>query len=244
MNGIFEKLRTITLSNIHGLLDAAIDLNSVGAVKQNIRDLESAMQQFETATNEQNAQVRGLTREIRDLDATAKDLDATIDAILTDDNPLNDHVATEKQVELTGITANLNDKQEELSTAKTELSGMEQGLSLMRTRHAEMTNQLSRLESMDRQAKAKESSADALKKAQAAFSTSVDSSVDNLGARIQKRKDVADVGFEQALGSLQAAGNNVGAVALANKAIEERKAKIAAAKAGSTSAPAQSQAAS
>jgi len=94
MAGIFEKARIAALSAAHSLLDKVVDLNSIGAVKQYVRDLESALEDLEDATAAAAGHVKTVKRDAERLKAQIKELNQNIDFILSDNKPENDHLAT------------------------------------------------------------------------------------------------------------------------------------------------------
>jgi len=48
MAGLFQKARIAALSAAHALMDKVVDLNSIGAVKQYVRDLEKPLETWRT----------------------------------------------------------------------------------------------------------------------------------------------------------------------------------------------------
>ena len=227
MTGAFQKVRVLVLGNVHALLDKAIDLNSVEAIKQNIRDVETALKDIGNVAAIQVADVRTLTRECHELDARAKDLDATITAILSDDDPLNDHLATERQVELETTTAELKGKAEELEAAEKASTELNFAVRSLASSHTQSLGALRGLESMERNAKAKESAAVSLAKAAAIAGAAGSVSVDDVERRLRARKDVADVKLERAMGQFSDVSGKTEATARAEVAIKARKEALA-----------------
>lgn len=226
MTGLLEKFRVAVLSNAHKLLDAVIDLDNVGAVKQYVRDLEASLAELEDGAAEAAGYVRTLTRESGELVERAKGLDHTIDLILGDEDPNNDHLATAKQVELNGVNARFTDVAGDLEGAKATSKKLDEAVSALRSKHTAMVEQVRRLESLQRSAKAKEGAANAVKMVgemvQAGETVSVDSVID----RMRRQSDVADEKFDRAMGTLNATTGRDVAVAEANAMIEERKKRL------------------
>lgn len=227
MTGLLEKFRVAVLSNAHRLLDAVIDLDNVGAVKQYVRDLEASLVELENGAAEAAGYVRTLAREKNGLEEQAKRLDQTIDLILTDSDPNNDHLATAKQVELNGINARAIDTTSDLSDAKVTSRKLDEAVSALRSKHTSMVEQARRLESLQRSAKAKEGAAKAVKMVGEMVKAGETVSVDSVIDRMRRQSDVADEKFDRAMGTLNTATGKDVAVAKANAMIEARKKRLA-----------------
>ncbi|QQG45695.1 MAG: PspA/IM30 family protein [Candidatus Sungiibacteriota bacterium] len=229
MAGLFEKARIIFLSRAHKLLDTVVDLDSTGAVKQYVRDLEGSLTDLQAAAAEAEGYVRTLGRDQRTLERRVTELDGAINLILGDDDPNNDHVATAKQVELDGVSNLLVAKKEELESATTTAGKMKEAVSALKAKHAAMVQRIQQLEAMEHSTKAKEEAAHAMKMASDIVASGETVSVDNVVARMQREADVADVKFEGALGTFRDKSGQDAAVALAQAKIAERKKKLAGA---------------
>lgn len=226
MVGIFQKLRTIVLSNIHSLLDKTIDMNSVEAVKQHVRDLENALTELENGAAEAAGYVRTLSREKIELVERTVRLDKTIDLILSDSDPANDHLATAKQVELDGVNERVARVGQELSDNKNTAKKLDEAVSALKTKHAAMVRQIQTLESMSRGNKAKRDAAEAMGRVREMVRAGEDVSVDSVISRMKREGDVADEKFERAMGDMsEATGKNV-AIAEAQAKIEERRKRL------------------
>ena len=114
MAGLFQKARMAALSSAHALLDKIIDLNSVGAVKQYVRDLENALEDLEDAAATEAGHVRTVQRDCIQLQSQMKELNQNIDFILSDNNPANDHLAKPLEARLIGLEQRTNAKDEEI----------------------------------------------------------------------------------------------------------------------------------
>lgn len=229
MATLFQKARIAVLSVAHSLLDKVIDLNSVEAVKQYVRDLEVSLQGVNNELAGARADQVGATRKIALLTADQKKFNGQIDALLGDADPSNDHQASALEARLMGIEENLTAEQGNLETAKTTVTALEQVVSTLRTKHESMLQQLTRLGSLERQAKAKETAAAALISAKDALSGGADASVDNVAARIQKRADVADQKLAMAQGDFNTLSGQDQTLSEVAARLAQRKARLAAA---------------
>jgi phage shock protein A len=227
MAGLFEKARVLFLANAHKLLDAMIDLDSVSAVKQYARDLEESLMNLEDAAAEGKGYVRTLTREAAEFEARSAELNRTIDLILTDSDPSNDHVATAKQVELDGVDNLLALKRTELEEATKTAERLREAVSALRAKHTSMVHRIQQLEAVQRATKAQEGAASAMKIATDIMASGETVSVDNIMERMRRKADVAAVKFEDAMGSFDQASGKDAMIAVANAKIAERRKRLA-----------------
>jgi len=197
---VFGKTRLAVLSVANSLLDRVIDLNSVEAVKQNIRDIEVSRDSLSDSVATARGYVTGVKREVSQLATERDKLNRQIDTLLTDDDSGNDHLANTLEAKLVGVESLLAMKQEEMTSGQETAHALEQTYSTLQTRLTTMVSQLSRLEAMDRSAKAKEGAATAMRQAAKASTTGAEVSVDSVAARIQRRSDVADEKLRSASG--------------------------------------------
>lgn len=230
MTSLLEKFRVAVLSNAHKLIDAVIDLDNVGAVKQYVRDLEASLAELENGAAEAAGYVRTLTREKNGLAERSKQLDQTIDLILTDSDPNNDHLATAKQVELDGVNSRLRDVTADSYEAQATSRKLDEAVSALRSKHVAMVEQVRRLESLQRSAKAKEGAAKAVKMVGEMVKSGETVSVDSVIDRMRRQSDVADEKFDRAMNTLDTTTGKDVAVATANAKIEERKRRLATSK--------------
>ena len=226
MAGIFKKFRDLGLASIHSLLDKAIDLNSTAVVKQHVRDLENALSELENGAAEAAGYVRTLNREITELQERVKRLDQTIDAILGDNNPSNDHLATAKQVELNGANDRLTETAQEVADSKTTAAKLDGAVSALKSKHAAMVRQVQKLESMERGNRAKKDAAKAIDSVKEMLRVGEDVSVDSVIARMKSEGDVADEKFDRAMGAMNEVSGKDVAIAEAQAQLEERRKRL------------------
>ena len=150
MATVGQKIRTLVLSNLHELLDKTIDLNSTGAIKQHIRDLETARDKITDEAAIAKGRVLTLQAEIRDLDVQISTTNENIELFIKDGDPSNDHLAETLEARLIGYEKKLADKKEALSAEMTTSSALEDASGRLRAKHAEMVEALRKLESIER----------------------------------------------------------------------------------------------
>ena len=227
MAGLFQKARVAALSTAHALLDKIVDVNSIGAVKQYIRDLESALEDLQDAAATASGHLRTVQRDYIQLQSQARELNQNIDFILGDNNPANDHLAKPMEARLIAIEQRLQSKKEEIDAGQKTSQALNEAVSTLQVRYQSMVEQLQRLEAMDRSAKAKESAVEAMRNIGRITSAGGNVSVDAIADRIQRRSDVADAKFEQALGEMSGQVEKDVVMAQAEARLEQRKARLA-----------------
>jgi len=227
---LFEKLRTFTLSNLHSLLDSAIDLNSVEAIKQHVRDLEDAHRSLLQALAGAKGNESALTTQITAVEARIADLTAKIELLLGDEDVTNDHFADPFGEQIGDCEGELDALREELTAAQAEVTALAKAEGQLKSRVGEMHTQLRKLSSLERTAEAKERAASAISSAAGALSSGADATVDSVTNRLRQRAGTADASFDQAVDGLDGAGGAEAAVRKAQGAgrVAEIRARLAA----------------
>jgi phage shock protein A len=227
MAGLFQKARIAALSAAHALMDKVVDLNSIGAVKQYVRDLENALEDLEDASAAAAGQVRTVQRDADQLRYQIKELNQNIDFILGDGKPENDNLATPLEARLIGLEQRMSTKDEEITTGQKTAQALSEAVSTLRTRYQGMVQQVIRLEAMDKATKAKESAVNAIRQAGQIASAGSDVSIDAVADRIQRRADIADAKFERVMGDMNGQVEKDVVIAQAQARLEARKARLA-----------------
>lgn len=197
-----SKARAFTLGNLHDLLDKAVDLNSPAVLKQYVRDLETAIAQLKSEAVIAAGGVRTINREIGDLQnkitakTTAIKGRLAIVGITTTDPSVRTWAA-----EVTAWQKELAQKQADLVPQQETTKGLDQAVSKLEFKHIDMVANVRRLESAVHTTSAKNHAVQAMEQA-SSMSAGVDGvSIDNMQARINADKDVADEKFDRAMGS-------------------------------------------
>ena len=227
MAGLFQKARIAALSAAHALMDKVVDLNSIGAVKQYVRDLENALEDLEDASAAAAGHVRTVQRDAEQIRYQIKELNQNIDFILGDNKPDNDSLATPLEARLIGLEQRMSTKAEEIATGEKTSHALVEAVSTLRTRYQNMVQQVQRLEAMDKATKAKESAVEAIRQAGQITSAGADVSIDAVADRIQRRADVADARFERVMGEMSDQVQKDVVIAQAQARLEQRKARLA-----------------
>jgi phage shock protein A len=227
MATLFQKARIAALSAAHSLMDKVVDLNSIGAVKQYIRDLENALEDLEDSAAAAAGHVRTVQRDADQVQSQIKELNQNIDFILGDNKPDNDYLATPLEARLIGLEQRASTQQEEIVTGQKTAQALAEATTTLRTRYQNMVQQVQRLEAMDQATKAKENAVEAIRQAGQIASTGSDVSIDAVADRIQRRSDVADARFERVMGDMNGQVEKDVVIAQAQARLEARKARLA-----------------
>ncbi len=227
MASLFQKARIAALSTAHALMDKVVDINSIGAVKQYVRDLENALEDLQDASATAAGHVRTVQRDVDQLQFQVKELNQNIDFILSDNKPENDYLATPLEARLIGLEQRLTAKDEEIATGQKTSQALSEAVSTLQTRYQNMVQQVQRLEAMDKATKAKENAVEAIRQAGQIASAGSDVSIDAVADRIQRRADVADARFERVMGDMSGQVEKDVVIAQAQARLEARKARLA-----------------
>lgn len=226
MATLFAKARILLLSNIHSLLDKAIDLNSVEAVKQGIRDLETALNKAEDELAASEGEVSVLKQDVAALETKISTTNANIDLILTDGDDSNDHVALKLQKELNADEAALTGKKTELTEAEQVHTALSTAVESIRARHENLVSTVAALENQERAAKAKDRAAESLRAINSIANAGSTVSVDNIQERMRRDAATADAKLTRELGKVKKPDDTVADIK-AKQALAERKARLA-----------------
>jgi phage shock protein A len=212
---IFSKVRTIALSNIHTVLDATINLNSIGAVEQHVRDLEDARKDLEGTLAEARYDLRTRRSDLATGAAHAEKLTADIKLLLAqnDGAPSGEQRSAARQ--LAGQLAGLRETAaaDEVAVAATvETEGkLREAVVRVNARETEMKQRVGTLRAQVSSTQAKQRAAGALDAVSSAVAAG--GSIDGAADRIGRENARADAAFDRAVGELPGADPSAGAKA-------------------------------
>lgn len=201
--GIFDKVSLIVKSNVHDLLDRAIDANSIPAHEQLIRELEKAIQTESTEQIKAEVQVNSLHTKITAIQKQIDEFNASAETILSDDDPTNDSQAET----LLNHVIELEGERDELAASEAATSENHKMLAntveKMRQRHTKLVKDLKELRRVTSQAKSDQTALNAVRKVNNLVE-GVDAA--HLGGAIDRAKEksaVARAELRQAVGTIQ-----------------------------------------
>ena len=82
MASLLEKAQTLISANLHEMVDRALEANSVGVMRQYIRDAEDNLEQLEDAAATVGGQVKTVERKYKEYKKKGDKLDRNVDALL------------------------------------------------------------------------------------------------------------------------------------------------------------------
>ena len=200
MSSLIQKARLLILSNLHDLLDSAIDMNDLGAVRQKVRDLENAKNEIGDEAAIATGHVGQLELEMSALQIEMDTTDRNITMLLSDSDPDNDQYAIPLETTLMSCEEEMASMQESLGDANTAAVQLTEAATKLTNRHREMLQSLRRLERMERSSKAKDRATEALKSI--GNLTGASDSVDDVARRLRDRRTASDAKFNRALGGI------------------------------------------
>lgn len=227
-SGIFAKLRTLGLTSIHTLLDAAQDgLGTVAQCEQAIRDTTQGRNQLDDLLATTRARRTVLTNEIGNAEAMLQQADVQINQLLGDDDPSNDHFATPLQVQFDNYTALIARAQAQLVKVDGEIEQYQQMVQRLDVKLASATGKLNSLRILEEETDKKAKVAKLLGN----ISIGADIDTSEAEARLHEKAAVADNQLQRSIGQVSGAvGGVTAAEASAAASIAARRQKINAAK--------------
>ncbi|MFH1461088.1 MAG: PspA/IM30 family protein [Patescibacteria group bacterium] len=218
---ILRKLRTIVLASAHGLLDKVIDEMSIPALRQNIRDLENAIDDLAGEAAVAEGSMKTAKDRLAEIQAQVTELNRTIDFILSDGDDSNDHLAEPLQARLIGLEEQDKTAKKEVETYRQTMEAVDKVVSALKAKHQSRLTQITLLESQAKTTEAKNQAAEAI---EMASQIGDGPSVDSIAQKVTRKSNIADARLRRAMGDLE---TGLGQDALLNEA----KARLAVRKA-------------
>ena len=191
---LFSKAKLIVQSTSHGLLDRVIDVNSVEAHEQLIRDLEAAMQAESTATIKAQVNAKGLHDQTAAIQQQIDDFTAGAKAILTDDDPSNDGDAEP----LMAHAIELEEERDAIVASETAANEnakmLADTMTKLRAKHTQMMKELKALRTATAQAKTDNEALATMRKVNS-LTSGVDSA--HMGSALKNAQEASAVAREE-----------------------------------------------
>lgn len=199
MATFIQKLRVAVLGAANDLLDKTIDLNSPSAVRQYVRDLETAEDKITLEAATAAGAVRTAKRE-RDDTQHAVDAGKVRIAALQGKG-FTDAARTEasRVVTLQSLLAGYPAR---IQTAEETSANIDKALLAIQSKHGQMVEQARRLSQLDLDTKAKRQAANALTAAGKLVGTGASISIDDITTRMSATNDVETERFNRSLGGI------------------------------------------
>lgn len=199
---IFSKVRTIALSNLHTVLDRAINLNSVGAVEQHVRDLEAACQDLEGTLAEARFDLRTKRGNLQTHETHAERLTADIRTLMNgaEQSAGNQSAARQLAGQLATLRETISTDNATILDA-TEVEGkLAQAVSAINAKETEMKARVGALRATAASTQAKNRAASALDAVGNAIEAG--GSIDCVADKIGREGARGDAKFDRALGGV------------------------------------------
>lgn len=222
MASFVEKVRLVVLGTAHDLLDRAIDMNSPSALRQYTRDLEEALERLRSEAAIQAAQVRTLEREKGDVQEKLIVREAAVSKLL---NAGQRDAAKLKAAEIVNLRSRSEQLTTQVAAQGTVSNNLDQAVAKLEARHSDMLNRVRDLERLDRESKAKEHAADAVRAANRLVDGGADLSIDAIESHMRERNDVANEKFERAMGSASTVAEDADKAAAIDNILNELQPK-------------------
>ncbi len=204
MSTFIQKLRIVTLGTVHDLLDKAIDTNSPSALRQHVRDLESALDRMRNDAAVQAGQLRTMERELGDVQARAATEKAVIEKLLAANSSVKEELARLKATSVIQLESQAERLGSQIETQRANSEAIDQAVLKLECKHQEVLYRLRELERLDRDTKAREQAAQSLRVAQTVMTHGADiTAVDDIERKMLERNDVAHEKFDRAVTFLQ-----------------------------------------
>lgn len=229
MSSISEKLGLFLKSNVHDLLDKAIDWNSMGAVRQRVRDLQEAKDKVRNEAAVAKSRLAAQQAETGHLQSVIDKSNKDIDLVLGDGDPLNDDLAVDIQKKVDQYTEQLESKRTDLQVAQQTADALAKASTVLSTKFEEAVRGMRKLEDLDRQTKAKTDAAKAIRSANdiAAAASGGAAGFDSAEARMRDKAAVANAQFDDAMSQTSSSTDDDVATVRARAAIAARRARTA-----------------
>jgi phage shock protein A len=191
---LFEKINTLIGANLHGIVDRALEANSVQVMDEYIRQVERNLDALEDSTATVGGTVKTLKRKYDEFAATAEKLDRDIDTLVV-----------KGKMDLAGAAqAELNTKQQLAQEYYEQWQGQEQQYQKMLDMRLKLESRLTTIKQEREHLKALIELAEAKKvttktiKSLDQLAASGDDQIDNLASRIRENLDKEDARLDMA----------------------------------------------
>jgi phage shock protein A len=191
---LFEKINTLISANLHGIVDRALESNSVQVMDEYIRQVERNLEALEDSAATVGGTVKTLKRKYDEFAASAEKLDRDIDTLVV-----------KGKMDLAGAAqAELNTKQQLAQEYYEQWQGQEQQYQKMLDMRLKLEARLTTIKQEREHLKALIELAEAKKvttktiKSLDQLATTGDDQIDNLASRIRENLDKEDARLDMA----------------------------------------------
>ncbi len=220
--GLFEKINTLISANLHGIVDRALQANSVQVMDEYVRQVESNLGDLEESTATVGGTVKTLKRKYDEFAAAAEKLDRDIDTLVVKGK---DDLAAAAQAELNTKQQLSQEYYQQWQEQTTQYQKMLDMRLKLESRLTAIKQEREHLRALIELAEAKKMTTKTVKSLDA-FSNMGDEQISSLSDQIRQRLDQEDARLDMATHNLseeidQAVGNSE-----VERQLDERKRRL------------------
>lgn len=202
---LLEKLNILFSAKLHDIVNRALQRNPIQVLNEYLRQHEDAYDQLEADLALTGGKVKTAGRHLEGYKGTVNELTAQIEAIYSDNDPGNDHLATNLGADLVGKEDLLANANRTFEAAQRAHSALLTARGKLQGRIISLRNQIALLEAIQTEADIKGMTADILIRSARMVSSGI-TSVEGLAESIRQNRDKADAKFELALSKIESSG--------------------------------------
>jgi phage shock protein A len=222
MASLLEKAQTLISANLHQMVDRALEANSVGVMRQYIRDAEDNLEQLEDAAATVGGQVKTVERKYKEYKKKGDQLDRNIDALLMQGKT---DLARAAQLELNSTRSLQEQYHEQWVRQEREYESLLNARLKLQAKLTTIRQEEKELEALLELAKSKEATVKAIKSLDDLVGIG-DSDIARIGESIRGRIDKADAYSEMYASRLDTQMDDALGKAEIDLQLDERKRRL------------------
>jgi phage shock protein A len=222
MASLLEKAQTLISANLHEMVDRALEANSVGVMRQYIRDAEDNLEQLEDAAATVGGQVKTVERKYKEYKKKGDQLDRNIDALLMQEKT---DLARAAQLELNSTRRLQEQYHEQWVRQEREYESLLNARLKLQAKLTTIRQEEKELEALLELAKSKEATVKAIKSLDDLVGIG-DSDIARIGESIRGRIDKADAYSEMYASRLDTQMDDALGKAEIDLQLDERKRRL------------------
>ena len=201
MASLLQKINTLISANLHGIVDRALEGNSLTVMDQYIRDVERNLEALEDSAATVGGTVRTLKRKYEEFANQAEKLDRDIDSLILSGK---DDIAARAQAELNTKQELAQDYYEQWQSQQKQYQQMLDMRVKLESRMTTIKQERERLRSLLELMESKKTMTKTVRKLNKIASFDADSEISSLAEQIRQRIDTEDARQEIASTRLEA----------------------------------------
>jgi phage shock protein A len=229
MASLFEKINTLISANMHGMVDRALEQNSVAVMDEYIRQAERDMKELEESTAQVGGSVRTLKRKYEEFADAAEKMDRDIDTLILKGK---DDLAAAAQTELNSKQQLAQEYYEQWQAQQKQYDQMLSMRLKLESRLTAIRQEREHLRALIELTEAKKITNKTIKSLDNLASTS-DRDVASLADQIRNRLDTEDARLEMATQNLSDQIDDAVRSGEVERQLEERRRRLLGAQGGS-----------